>query len=78
MKEWAALAVAIVSDVLDYVGGFIPGFGDILDLITIPILFYLTGYNKLMLVGATELIPFVDFIPTYTILVLMHRSGVRF
>lgn len=78
MKIWAALAVAIVSDVLDYVGGFIPGVGDILDLITIPILFYLTGYNKLMLVGAAEFIPFVDFLPTYTILVMMHHSGVHF
>ena len=78
MKQLAALAVAIISDVLDYLGGFIPGFGDILDMITIPVLFYLTGYNKLMLVGAAELIPLVDFIPTYTILVLMHYSGVRF
>lgn len=70
LRYYVAFAVAIVSDLLDYtVVGSLPIVGDIIDAITVPILYALIG--KFSLAGAIEFIPFADLIPTYTIAVAL-------
>jgi len=64
IKWILAFSIAALSDLIDYVGGFIPVMGDIVDVITLPILFFILQ-EPLVLAGAIELIPGVDFVPTW-------------
>lgn len=67
--HWAALlGIAVASDILDYLGGFIPIIGDVLDLLTTAILFPYLGRRSA--IGLVELVPGADFLPTYTLLAL--------
>ena len=70
-----ALAIALFSDGVDLVlVGLIPGIGDVLDLLTIALLYRFLGLYTLG--GLAELIPVVDIFPTYTALVLAaHFTG---
>ncbi len=67
-----ALVIAISNDILDYLGfiGSIPLLGDIVDVATSAILWPLLG-GVPALFSIVELIPFVDLLPTYTIIVLI-------
>lgn len=69
-----AYGIAIVSDVADYMGAAVPVAGDILDIVTPPLLYVVTGEPKLLL-GFTELIPAVDVLPVYTGLVFAVDKG---
>ncbi len=66
--HWAILlGIAVVSDLIDYAGiGAVPGIGDILDLLTVGILFPYVGIESG--IGLIELVPGADFLPTYTAL----------
>jgi len=65
-----ALIIAIISDLLDYFGAGLPIVGDIVDLITVALLYPLIG--KASLPGFLEFIPGVDIFPTYTLLAIVH------
>lgn len=72
LRYGLALFIAIIADVLDYVGFFIfliPIIGDIPDIAVSLILTALIG--KFGLIGFAEIIPFVDVVPTFTIAVLL-------
>lgn len=63
--------IALVLDVIDYIGGFIPGIGDILDIVG-PIILYSISKDPLMLWGMAEIVPLVDFLPTNLALAAYH------
>ena len=63
-KFLMVLVLALFLDGLDYLGGFLPLVGDLLDIFGIIILFPLIG--KYALLGAAELIPTLDFLPLFT------------
>lgn len=66
-KNWVmAFLVALLSDGIDYAFGFIPGYGDMLDIATAGILFWLTK-SPVVLMGLVELVPAEDFIPTWVL-----------
>lgn len=62
------LAIAVISDVLDYFGAGLPIVGDVLDLLTVGLLFPYIGVPTS--IGLIELVPGADFLPTYTALAL--------
>jgi len=66
----SALGVSLVADLLDYIAAPIfdmPLLGDILDAITISLLFRITQSKVSTAVNTIEFIPFVgDMIPVYT------------
>lgn len=66
--HWAILlGIAVISDILDYFGAAVPIIGDVLDLLTMGVLYPYLGVETAG--GAIELIPGADFLPTYTVLV---------
>jgi hypothetical protein len=65
-----ALLVAVANDLIDYYGGAIPIAGDILDIAASGVLLASVGILE-GLVSLLELIPGVDFIPTYVIIVIL-------
>lgn len=74
-KYLLALLIAVANDGIDYLGvGSLPVAGDVLDLASSALLFPLIGGYEPFLTLA-ELIPGVDLLPTYTVLVLWswHR-----
>ena len=65
-----ALLFALCFDLADYVAfAWIPFVGDILDGVAILVLLPLIRWNALL--GVAEFIPFFDFVPTYTLIVLL-------
>ena len=63
---------AIVLDGIDYVGvGFVTILGDVIDIISIPIMYKLLGNNLLAVLGAVELVPLADIFPSNTLLALI-------
>lgn len=74
-----ALILAIINDLLDYIGfiGSIPILGDIVDVGISGVLFVLIGGAPALL-SLIELIPFVDILPTYTIIVLFSFMSESF
>lgn len=67
--HWAViLGIAVISDMLDYFGAGIPLVGDVLDLLTVGLLFPYIGIETGL--GLIELVPGADFLPTYTALAL--------
>lgn len=71
-----ALVFAIVLDLLDYVGGWLPVVGDVLDLFGVVMLLVLLR-NPVALVAAAEFIPLVDFLPMFTVAVVASRGYSR-
>lgn len=71
------LIFAIVIDAVDYVGGFIPILGDIIDLIGV-VVFAVSGMGVVSGIGLLELIPFADFLPLHVIAVLIAKVTGRF
>ncbi|MBI1969349.1 hypothetical protein HYS48_01530 [Candidatus Woesearchaeota archaeon] len=67
-RIYAALILAIILDVLDYLGLAIPVLGDVVDVIANIIFLPLIG--KYSLLGWLEVIPFFDIVPTYILEVL--------
>jgi len=67
-----ALVIAVFLDLADFVVGWIPIAGDVLDIIGIAVLFPLIGYYALLPV--VEFVPFIgDFIPTFTVAVVLAK-----
>jgi hypothetical protein len=74
MRKLLAIFLSLILDAIDFIGGFIPIAGDFIDLIGIGLLYYLTG-DLVMLSGLIELVPFADFIPTFTIASIYSMYG---
>jgi hypothetical protein len=82
-----ALGVSIVADALDYFAAplfSIPVIGDIFDVITTGLLYSITKSKVSVIMNLAEFIPFVDFLPVYTVSTLIwilreygHESSVR-
>lgn len=74
-----AFILAIINDLLDYIGfiGSIPLLGDIVDVGISGTLWVLIGGTPALL-SLIELIPFVDILPTYTIIVLFSFMSESF
>jgi len=70
-RSLLTLFIAIILDILDYFGAFVPIVGDFVDLFGSGIL-YLISEDPVMLLGMTELVPFMDFLPTNIALALWH------
>jgi hypothetical protein len=66
----SALGISLVADLLDYIAAPVfdmPLLGDILDAITISLLFRITHSKISTAINTIEFIPFVgDMIPVYT------------
>jgi len=71
IKNIILLILALILDAIDYVGGFIPGIGDFIDIIG-PIILYFISKDPYMLGGLFELIPLADFLPTNIALAAYH------
>ena len=65
------LILAFILDAIDYVGGFIPGIGDFIDIIG-PLILYFISKDPIMLGGMLELIPITDLLPTNIALAAYH------
>ena len=70
-KFLMSVTIALMMDGLDFIGGFLPIVGDIADVIGIVCLFPLIG--KYALVSGVELIPFLDFLPFFTVSVIVWK-----
>lgn len=70
-RSLLTLVIAIFLDILDYLGAFVPIVGDFVDVFGSGIL-YLVSEDPVMLLGMTELVPFIDFLPTNIALALWH------
>jgi len=68
---WFALVVALVLDAVDYVVGWIPIFGDVLDVFGVVILYKLIG--PVAVLGIAELVPALDFLPIFTGAVVISK-----
>lgn len=71
VKNIVLLILALILDAIDYVGGFIPGIGDFVDVVG-PIILYFISKDPIMLGGMLELIPVSDFLPTNIALAAYH------
>jgi hypothetical protein len=73
---WFALILALVIDVTDYlflIGYGIPPLLWAIDIVGSGILYFFMG--PLAIVGLVDLVPIIGFIPTFSILVLVHFIG---
>lgn len=70
-----ALVIAVCLDVSDFLGGFLPVIGDLLDIVGMLILLPLCGVWALL--PMWELIPFLDFLPFFIAAVVLARSKGR-
>ncbi|MEM4177115.1 MAG: hypothetical protein QXS29_06095 [Nitrososphaeria archaeon] len=70
-ERWGlALILALANDMLDFLAvGAIPGLGDLLDLGTAGLAYYLTG-EPITLAMAAEIVPGADFLPISSIATL--------
>ena len=72
-RFFLALLIAMFLDVADILFfAWLPVVGDVLDVIGVGILLVLIG--PYALIGAAELIPFVDVLPLHTAAVVFARS----
>ncbi|NVM21656.1 MAG: hypothetical protein HWN68_07745 [Desulfobacterales bacterium] len=74
LKFMVALVLALVLDGVDFVGGFIPILGDVIDMFGIIILFSLIGVYAL--IGVAEFVPLVDFLPLFVGSVIAWKMDV--
>ena len=70
-RDILLLLIALFLDGIDYIGGFIPGVGDFIDIIG-PLTLYFISKDPIMLGGMLELIPLADLIPTNIALAAYH------
>jgi len=70
-KFYLAMFIALMMDGFDFIVGWIPLAGDIIDVIGIVFLFPLIG--KYALVGGAEFVPFLDFLPFFSFAVVMWK-----
>ena len=76
MTDWKkAYIIAGILDALDYIGGFIPIAGDVLDFIGMLLLYPMIG--NYALINLAEFIPSVDLIPTFLISVYMAQKKIE-
>ncbi len=72
LPRWQRIAlvgtVAVVHDAADYVGLALPVIGDVADVATTLVLAPVVGAATAA-PGLVELLPGVDFLPTYTVIV---------
>ena len=69
-----ALGISITADALDYLAAplfSIPIIGDVFDVITTGLLYSLTKSKVSVIMNLAEFIPFVDFLPVYTVSTLI-------
>lgn len=69
-----ALGISIVADALDYFAAplfSIPIIGDIFDVIATGLLYSITKSKVSVIMNLAEFIPFVDFLPVYTVSTLI-------
>lgn len=69
-----ALGISIVADALDYLAAplfSIPVIGDMFDVITTGLLYSITKSKVSVIMNLAEFIPFVDFLPVYTVSTLI-------
>ena len=69
-----ALGISIIADSLDYLVAplfSLPVIGDVLDVITTGLLYSLTKSKVSVIMNLAEFIPFVDFLPVYTVSTLI-------
>jgi len=77
LKWYTGLGVAVLNDINDVIGfGSVPILGDILDVATSAYLWPLMGKREKAL-SFVEFIPYADYLPTYTSLLLWSwkRNG---
>ncbi|MBO3809645.1 MAG: hypothetical protein FGF50_08645 [Candidatus Brockarchaeota archaeon] len=60
--------VGLVLDVVDFIGGFIPIVGDVVDVVGVAYFWTIEKLDLLALTGMFELIPAADLLPTFTAL----------
>jgi hypothetical protein len=82
-----ALGISIIADALDYLAAplfSLPVIGDVFDVITTGLLYSLTKSKVSVIMNLAEFIPFVDFLPVYTVSTLIwimreygYESSVR-
>jgi hypothetical protein len=74
-RALSALAISVIADVIDFIGGpilTIPPIGDIPNAIVTGLLFAITRNKRSAAINLIKFIPIVgDYIPTYTITTLM-------
>lgn len=66
-----AITLALIFDIFDYTLGWIPGIGDILDIVSSLMIIALVG--PVGIIAFAELIPGVDVLPTYTATVILAK-----
>jgi hypothetical protein len=69
-----ALGISIIADALDYLAAplfSMPVIGDMLDVITTGLLYSITKSKVSVIMNLAEFIPFVDFLPVYTVSTLI-------
>ena len=69
-----ALVISIIADGLDYFAAPIfslPIIGDVFDVITMGLLYSITKSKVSVVLNLAEFIPFVDFLPVYTVSTLI-------
>lgn len=69
-----ALGISIIADALDYFAAplfSIPVIGDVFDVITTGLLYSITKSKVSVIMNLAEFIPFVDFLPVYTVSTLL-------
>ncbi|HJU79544.1 MAG TPA: hypothetical protein VJ599_08280 [Nitrososphaeraceae archaeon] len=69
-----ALGISIIADALDYLAApifSIPVIGDVFDVIITGLLYSITKSKVSVIMNLAEFIPFVDFLPVYTISTLI-------
>ena len=69
-----ALGISIIADALDYLAAplfSLPVIGDVFDVITTGLLYTITKSKISVIMNLAEFIPFVDFLPVYTVSTLI-------
>ena len=69
-----ALGISIIADALDYLAAplfSIPVIGDVFDIIITGLLYSITKSKVSAIMNLAEFIPFVDFLPVYTVSTLI-------
>jgi hypothetical protein len=69
-----ALGISIIADALDYLAAplfSIPIIGDVFDVIATGLLYSITKSKVSVIMNLAEFIPFVDFLPVYTVSTLI-------
>jgi hypothetical protein len=69
-----ALLISVIADALDYVAAPLfatPIIGDVFDVVTTGLLYSITRSKVSVILNLAEFVPFVDFLPVYTVSTLI-------